>query len=331
MQYLAHKLTGKYPVIFNQKAHMDWRKFIPSDHKIVAIVDKNVPESFYQTLKPHHIFLFNASEDNKSLETIQKIIDFLLQNQIKKDDVVVSIGGGVTSDIVGLVCAIYKRGINFISIPTTVLAMVDASIGGKTAVNVGKIKNIVGTIYFPSKVIIDLTCLKSLSERQINNGLCEALKMGLTLDHEIVYLLNDYRKNMSQIIKKCIRAKDRIVHKDFYDSYERHVLNFGHTFGHAIEMLAPKYGFDILHGEAVLLGMRYASSLKVLPIIDNYLDKFQIAKHFQIKNEEIMEQILQDKKNVDDKICLVYLKNVGRYEIKYLNARSIKMLIERRN
>lgn len=331
MQYSAHKLAGIYPVIFNQKAHLDWRKFIPSDHKIVAIVDKNVPESFYETLKPHHIFLLDASEETKNLDTIQKIIDFLLQNQIKKDDIVVSIGGGVTSDIVGLVCAIYKRGINFISIPTTVLAMVDASIGGKTAINVGKVKNIVGAIYFPSKVIIDLTCLKSLSERQINNGLCEALKMGLTLDNEIVFLLNDYRKNMSKIIKKCIRAKDHIVHKDFYDSYERHVLNFGHTFGHAIEMLAPKYGYDILHGEAVLLGMRYASSPKVLPIIDNYLDKFEINKAIEFNNEDIMEQIVQDKKNVDDKICVVYLKSISRYEIRYLNARSIKMLIERRN
>lgn len=330
MQFYGHGIDGKYPIIFDHNAHLHFDKYIDFSRRIVLIVDRNVPEKFYQQFASCLIYKLDISEAMKNYEIVGNIISFLMKEKINRDDIIVSIGGGITSDIVGFLTSIYKRGVNWINIPTTVLAMCDATVGGKTAINFNGYKNMIGTINFPQMVIIDLTVLKTLNERQIYNGLCEALKMGLTLDKEIIYLLSDYKKNMSKIIKKCIRAKDKIVKKDYFDTNLRHVLNFGHTIGHAYEMLAEKENIDILHGEAVLFGMRYMVSDEVLPIIDNYIKQFKINFDHKFSHKQLIKQVMNDKKNAFEKIGIVYLTSINNYEIRYIDEIKLQQILEGR-
>lgn len=323
MDLTAHALNNTYKIVINDKAHLNLNDYIFTNNKLIVILDDKVDETLFSTLLSKAlVFRVTASEKIKNLETIQNILEFLFKNNITRNDILISIGGGVTSDITGLVASLYKRGINWINIPTTLLAMVDASIGGKVGVNFSSFKNGIGTIKFPNLVIIDVTTLHTLSKREFNNGLCEALKMGLTLDKSIISLLED-QNNLELLIQKCIIAKDKIVQKDVYDFSSRHVLNFGHTFGHALEMLSLNSNYPYLHGESILLGMQFVSEPKMQKVIASFIKKWNIPHNYDFSKEEIKKLIVNDKKNVDNKVCIVYLNNYENYEIKYIDVTNI--------
>lgn len=327
MNLIAHALNNTYQIVINDKAHLSLDNYISSKNKLVVIIDDKVDESLFSSLLSKAlVFKITASEKTKNLETVQNIFEFLFKNNITRNDTLISIGGGVTSDITGLAASLYKRGINWINIPTTLLAMVDASIGGKVGVNFSSFKNGVGVIKFPNIVIIDITTLQTLSKREFNNGLCEVLKMGLTLDKTILPLLDD-QNNLELLIQKCIIAKDNIIQKDVYDFYARHILNFGHTFGHALEMLSLNSNYPYLHGESILLGMQFVSELKMQKIIASYIAKWNIPYDFKFDKEEIKKIIINDKKNIDNKVCIVYLNDYENYEIKYISATDINSYI----
>lgn len=327
MNLIAHALNNTYQIVINDKAHLSLDNYISSKNKLVVIIDDKVDESLFSSLLSKAlVFKITASEKTKNLETVQNIFEFLFKNNITRNDTLISIGGGVTSDITGLAASLYKRGINWINIPTTLLAMVDASIGGKVGVNFSSFKNGVGAIKFPNIVIIDITTLQTLSKREFNNGLCEALKMGLTLDKTILPLLDD-QNNLGLLIQKCIIAKDNIIQKDVYDFDARHILNFGHTFGHALEMLSLNSNYPYLHGESILLGMQFVSEPKMQKIIASYIAKWNIPYDFKFDKEKIKKIIINDKKNIDNKVCLVYLNDYENYEIKYISATDINSYI----
>ena len=215
--------------------------------------------------------ILDQGEKAKSLLNFQKIINFLIDHNFDRSDGIIAIGGGVVGDISGFVASAYLRGISFIQIPTTLLAQVDSSVGGKTAINIPAGKNLVGAFYNPSGVIIDTTVLSSLSSRQLNAGLAEVIKYGFIQNKYLLSLLSKTylikfsdreHKIIEEIIFESIKTKAKIVTKDEKETGSEGFVNFGHTFGHAIEA-SGKYK-KILHGEAVAKGMLIASKISLL-------------------------------------------------------------------
>ena len=276
------------------------------DEKVVIIIDDNVN---YKTNYP--ILKIKCNEKNKSEETIREIYLFLNKQKInRKNAQVVAIGGGILLDLVGYACATYMRGLNFISIPTTLLAMVDASIGGKNGYNYLGQKNLIGTFYYPNKVIIDINFLKTLPDSEIKNGISEIIKYGCISDRELIdYLIKTPKNQLDYIylINKSIEIKKKFTLNDEKDFGKRHALNFGHTYGHAIESF---YKYEkYTHGEAIAIGMNM--------IYEDQLLKDVCQKYgLPIKLEEeidLTDFLEYDKKN-DKKIKFIYLKKLGEVD-----------------
>jgi 3-dehydroquinate synthase len=230
---------------------------------------------------------------------------------------VVAVGGGVVGDLGGFVASLYMRGVDFYNVPTTVLSQVDSSIGGKTAVNLAGIKNIIGAFYQPKAVLIDPDTLNSLSERQIVNGLFEAIKMGATSDKELfeLFLNGEWKENLDLIIEKALLVKKNVVEQDEKESHLRKILNFGHTIGHGFESAAHgRY----LHGECVALGMLYMSSEEVQDQLCEIYEKlgFEIPEFYTFDLEEVREAITHDKKASGQNCSVVYVSEIGNGSIE---------------
>lgn len=288
--------------------------------KVMVVADDNLDQNDINNILnafPNvYLLKIKASEENKTLDSYIKIIDELIKRGFSKCDYLLAFGGGVVCDLVGYVASTYKRGIKLIMLPTSMLAMVDASVGGKVGINYNGIKNAIGTIYSPELVIIDTYYLHSLPLRHLNNGLMEAYKMGLTLDKGIIEAIND--KNYLDVIYYSISAKAKIVDLDYMDNLERHVLNFGHTIGHAFEMVCPIY----LHGEAIgasLLFFIKDETLKkqVRNDLSKYFNVDEALKDIINNKELILERIKNDKKVINSThffIKEVVLNKIGDYE-----------------
>ena len=199
-------------------------------------------------------YVIEAGEGAKSLENYGKLLRFLLENRLSRSDVLVALGGGVTGDLTGFAAATYQRGIDFVQIPTTLLAMVDSSVGGKTAVNLETGKNQVGAFYQPAVVLCDPDVLKTLPEEEYRCGSAEVLKYGVLGNAAFFEELcrRPIREQEEHVIETCVCMKRDIVHEDEYDRGQRQLLNLGHSFGHAVEACSD---FSILHGQAVAIGM----------------------------------------------------------------------------
>ena len=281
-----------------------------------------------------YIFEYSVNEKFKSFSTVEKLVEKCLLNNFNRSDILISFGGGILGDLGGFAASIIKRGINFINIPTTLLAQVDSSVGGKTGVNSRLGKNLIGTFYQPKLVISDIEVLKSLPQRELICGYAEILKHSLILKNNFFNWLNKNSRqiligrnlNLLQeaIVRSC-KIKIYFVKKDVNEKNIRMILNFGHTFAHAIE-LQNNYSKRINHGEAVIMGMMMAAELSYLKRIcslqtltqlrniyqSNNL-KHDIKKKFK-KNEynKIIENMTNDKKNNDKKINLILLKKIGQ-------------------
>ena len=268
-------------------------------------------------------------ENAKSFDTVESIIKSLIKIGCNRKTTILALGGGTVGDVSGFIGSIYMRGIKVIQIPTTLLSMVDSSIGGKTAVNIGNYKNIVGTFHQPSKIIIDPSVLKSLDNQSYISGLSEVFKYGIATDNIFFntlksqiskILLRDY-SCIESIIWNCIKIKSDIVMNDEKDFGERMKLNFGHTFGHAFEV---ETGFSISHGHAVALGMKCAVALSInhgLSINDSneiigMLDRLKFPKMRISKSENILLHIQKDKKSVNGRPQFIRINKIGSSFIK---------------
>tara|TARA_B110000971_G_scaffold11718_1_gene11072 strand:+ start:6232 stop:7341 length:1110 start_codon:yes stop_codon:yes gene_type:complete len=312
----------------------------PNAKKIALVVDRNVPKKYRNKLKKVlkkydlHIFEYSVNEKFKSFINIQKLVEKCLFKNFNRNDILISFGGGIIGDFGAFAASIIKRGINFINIPTTLLAQVDSSIGGKTGVNSKLGKNLIGTFYQPKLVISDVELLRSLPQRELICGYAEILKHSLILKSNFFdwlckhsnQILNGKNLNLLQeaIIKSC-DVKIFFVNKDINEKNIRMILNFGHTFAHAIEV-QNNYSRKINHGEAVIMGMMMAAKLsyiKKICTLQTLIDlkniyesnnlKYDIKKFF--KNSEynkIVEHMSNDKKNNDKKINLILLKRIGQ-------------------
>ena len=312
----------------------------PGAQKIALVVDKNVPQKFKTKLKnylkKYKVFLFEytVNEKFKSFINVNKLVEKCLAKNFNRNDVLISMGGGILGDYSAFAASVIKRGINFINIPTTLLAQVDSSIGGKTGVNSTCGKNLIGSFYQPRLVISDVEILKNLPQRELVCGYAEILKHSLILKSNFFNWLEINSKALIKnrnlnlfkkaIIESC-KVKLHFVNKDIFEKNNRMILNFGHTFAHAIEA-QNKYSGKINHGEAVIMGMMMATKLsyqrkicdkKTLDRLKNIYEandlNYDIKKIFK-KNEykKIVEFMSIDKKNNDKKINFILLKKIGQ-------------------
>lgn len=203
-------------------------------------------------------FIFPAGEESKSARTLFELVEFAAENKLTRSDFLVALGGGVTGDMTGLAASLYLRGIPFVQIPTSLLAAVDSSVGGKTAVNLNAGKNLMGAFYQPSLVLCDTNTLSTLPEEEFANGMAEIIKYGVIFDKDLFDKVcgGDVKSDMENIIARCVELKRDVVTKDEFDNGERQLLNFGHTMAHSIEKCSD---FEIPHGSAVAIGMVIAS------------------------------------------------------------------------
>jgi 3-dehydroquinate synthase len=306
--------------------------------KCLLVIDKNVPSKMIKKMKKSlknrkiYFYFFSASEKNKNQKNVDKILKFLLDKNFSRKDCLIAVGGGITGDVSGFAASTFKRGMQFINMPTTLLSQVDSSIGGKTGINTIHGKNLIGSFYHPNLVITDIDFLKSISKREVICGYGEMLKHSLIASKNYYKFLN---KNFFEIInlnppfiEKAIyescKIKKRVVEQDDKEKSLRKILNFGHTFAHAYEATLG-YSKKLNHGEAVILGistaLRFSLDKKLLPLVDyNYiLDDFKISKlpldpkkYFTLKDiNKILSFMSKDKKNDTEKINLVLLKKIG--------------------
>ncbi|MEA3495264.1 MAG: 3-dehydroquinate synthase [Bacteroidota bacterium] len=313
---------------------------------LFILVDKNTSKYCLPKLLKHiphinkkNIFCLPNGENHKNINTCQAIWEQMLTNALDRKSLLINLGGGVVSDIGAFVASTFKRGIRFVNIPTTLLAMVDAAIGGKTGVNLKKSKNQIGSFAKPELVVIFPDFLKTLGNREFNSGFAEIVKYALVADKKLWNkLLNENISNKNKIatetIKRCIAIKTSIVKKDPYEINIRKKLNFGHTIGHAIEscfMTTEKK--NILHGEAVGLGLIIECiisdkifGLKELEKIKVFLKQYYSSKDLKELDIDILLNTMTfDKKNVNGKINFTLLKEIGNSTIdNYVNTNLIK-------
>jgi 3-dehydroquinate synthase len=276
--------------------------------------------------------ILQSGEENKNIDSVMKIWETLENYAAKRSSLFINLGGGMISDLGGFSASCYKRGIKYINIPTTLLAQVDASAGGKTGFNFKSYKNQIGVFSIPEKVFIYTEFLKTLSRKDIISGYGEMLKHALLRDENYLNKLLTYDlenldyHELGLLISTSVDIKQRIVEQDPEEKNIRKALNFGHTIGHAIETYALKHNIDIYHGEAVALGMipeLYLSTLKTgfpknkfREISKKIKERYPSFSSIDRK-DELIEIMQHDKKNIDNKINFTLLKDVGSFEIDH--------------
>jgi 3-dehydroquinate synthase len=306
--------------VFNYfKDYINKKIFIILDEKVNFLYQSKIIEWFSKfNIK---LITIKDGEQSKSLSTYEAVVTELLQNEINKDDLIVSIGGGVTSDLSGFIAQTLFRGIDFVIIPTTLLCMIDAGIGSKNGIDFLGSKNILGTFYNPKFVLIDTRFLNTLNQDEYNNGLVEGIKIAFISNQNLYNQLKLRTKITKKQIVSCIRLKKYFITFDYFDKGSRMKLNFGHTFGHAIE---KTHNFNIKHGIAVAYGMIMSLELSVklgltqssvLDELKNTLINLGLIVPPIFDIYEYSNLIFRDKKNSSDGLNFVVVTTIGHAEI----------------
>lgn len=296
-------------------------------------VRKSLEANGFETVK----FVFPNGEKSKNINTYSDMLEFMAENRLTRSDCIVALGGGVVGDMAGFCAATYLRGISFVQIPTTLLACVDSSVGGKTAIDLKAGKNLAGAFYQPKLVICDYSTLSTLSDEIFSDGMTETIKYGALFDGDFLNFLNENnaRDNLEYIIEKCVTFKRDIVNVDETDRGVRGLLNFGHTIGHSIEKCS---NFAVSHGSAVAIGMvlmsrgAYKSGITKADITDflvSLLKKYNLPVSTDFSSEELFDVTLSDKKRSGDDITLVVPSEFGKCELYKTQINSLKDIIEK--
>ena len=313
---------GFYNIIIGRGELSNAGKYMKLDRRVLIVTDSGVPREYAEKAaslcKSPVIYTIPEGEASKTLDTFKKLLEVLVEQGFTRSDCVVAVGGGVVGDLSGFVASCFMRGIDFYNIPTTLLSQVDSSVGGKTAVDFMGIKNIVGTFYPPKCVIVDPDTLKTLPDRQISNGMAEAIKMSATSDRELFEFLEACTtsdpRSLDFIIARSLLIKKSVVEKDEKESGLRRVLNFGHTLAHAVESSGSFS--DLYHGECVALGMLPMCSGEVRARLLKILKRFALPTEIQADTEKLIEFARHDKKKAGDNINLIFVNTAGEFEEK---------------
>jgi 3-dehydroquinate synthase len=308
-----------------KKIYVSKKIFIITDHNVESLYGSKIESSLKKESFIVKKILIEPGEKSKSFETLQSVCEEILEFGLARGDLIIAFGGGVVGDLGGFAASILLRGIAFIQIPTTLLAQVDSSVGGKVAINSGNGKNLIGSFYQPEAVFIDPDLLNTLSERVFNDGMAEVIKCAAIKDERLFYKLLQYEtketltNDIGEIIYICCNIKKNIVQVDEKDIGERMLLNFGHTIGHVIEKMFNYETFT--HGEAVAMGMvaitKNSEKLGItekgsLELLIRLINKYNL--HIKLPNmdkEEFFKALLLDKKNINENINLILLEKIG--------------------
>ena len=297
--------------------------------RVLLVSDTKVPDRWIQLVRSQCpdcvVKIVESGEGAKSFAVWEELLLCMLAHHFVRTDLVIALGGGVVGDLAGFAAACYMRGIDFVNIPTTTLAQIDSSIGGKTAINAGGVKNNIGAFWQPRKVLIDLDVLSTLPRRHYINGLAEALKAGLIYDPQLYALFEQENidDHLEEIIYRSLCMKKDVVEKDEKETGLRKILNFGHTIGHAIE--GYYHMEEYLHGECVAMGMLYFiedDALRQRTI--RILERLGLPTDAPYDAEAMSEKLLADKKAGHGHITVVKVKTLGKAELEDMSFAEVK-------
>lgn len=322
-----------YEIVLQRGVISKINEYIPLSNgtKVLIVTDSGVPKEYSQSVAKNYdnsfIFTFPQGEKSKNFDTYKEICQALLDYSFTRKDAVIAVGGGVVGDMAGFAAATYMRGIAFYNVPTTLLSQVDSSIGGKTAIDLGKIKNIIGAFYQPKKVIIDPDVLSTLPDRQIKNGLAESIKMGATFDKELfeMFLSKNYMDNIEKIIERSLKVKAYVVEQDEKEQGLRKVLNFGHTIGHGIEA-SVSFG-EIYHGECVALGMTFMCEKDAKEQMLKALECVGLAAEYPYDKNKVYDALCHDKKAQSKTITTIWCDKIGTFRFRDMTGEELLELL----
>lgn len=311
---------------------------IITDNKVWSIYKEELAKSLKCSNIHYEVLIFLHGENSKSVQNYLKGIDFLAENNYRRSDALLAFGGGVIGDLGGFISATYQRGMQFVQLPTTLLAGVDSSVGGKTAINLKQGKNLLGAFKQPKKVICDLSLYKTMDKKYFLDGVAETIKYSILSSKEMFYELfspikqDDLR--LEYLVKRCVEYKAKIVALDEQDNDIRRLLNLGHTIGHSIEKLS---NYSITHGFAVAIGICYIAKLSyVLNLITketakdivNCIEKNDLPISTNFTPEEIFQNSILDKKCEDDTITVILIQDIGSCVLKKISLLKWKQYIK---
>ena len=309
-----------YPIILDAGVLARAGEHLSLDRRVLVVTDSGVPEEYAETVagacRQARICTVPAGESSKNMDSYQQLLGEMLALGMGRGDCVVAVGGGMVGDLAGFAAATYMRGVDFYNVPTTLLAQVDSSVGGKTAIDMNGVKNIVGAFHQPRAVLIDTDTLRSLSRRQMAAGLAESVKMAMTCDAALLELIessSDLTADLPEIIARSLSIKAWVVEQDPTEQGLRRVLNFGHTIGHAVESCA---GGKLLHGECVALGMLPMCGPALRPRLTNILRKCGLPTECGFTPRQLLPYLLHDKKAFSDGISVVMVDEPGSFRME---------------
>ena len=337
MNLIEYTFSGKKVTYFLDASFSQLEEVVPKD-KLIVVTDKTV-FSHHPGLAKFKLIVIPAGELHKNQATVDFIIQELIRLEADRNTFVVGVGGGVVTDITGFAACIYMRGIRFGFVPTTILAQVDASIGGKNGIDAGLYKNMVGVIRQPDFILFDHHLLQTLSDDQWVNGFAEVIKHGCIKDEALFELfeahtMEDFRNNhqlLAELIRRNVIIKSDVVERDEFETGERKLLNFGHTIGHAIENL-----YSLPHGHAISIGMSVACQISEkinnLPAgasqrVVNVLERYHLPVSFSMNSHQVFDVLKMDKKRTSDKMNFILLNKIGEAVIRPIEMSKLQVLV----
>ena len=319
---------NSYNVFIKRGLLSDIDNYIDLNRQIVIITDDFIPKVYLNTIKQKMdnliVFEVPQGETSKSMEITYSIISDMVDSNITRKCLIIALGGGVIGDLAGFIASIYMRGVDFIQIPTTLLAQIDSSVGGKVGINAPSMKNAIGSFYQPQLVLIDPNTLKTLSQREFSNGIAEMIKYGMISDKSLFLDLYEDKvlNNIEKYIEKCIKIKRDLVVKDVFDNGERQLLNYGHTIGHALEQYS---NYNLLHGESISIGMALMSKkYRFYTDLVKLLQKYGLPHKYEYDSDKIYEFIQTDKKASMNILNIILVDKIGNSFINPIKIEKIK-------
>ena len=333
MTTIRMDLGGRgYDILVGSGVLRDFCHSADLGRKVLILTDDGVPRCYAETVAKScaepYIYTVPSGESSKSIAVFKAVLEFMLEKGFSRSDCAVAVGGGVCGDLCGFCAASYMRGIDFYNVPTTVLSQVDSSVGGKTAVNLDTVKNIVGAFWQPRLVAADTDTLSTLPARQVSNGLAEALKMAATFDEELFSLFESGKaaEKLEEVCARSVDLKRAVVEKDEREGGLRKLLNFGHTIGHGIESACGMSG--MLHGECVAVGMLPMCSPEVSIRIGTCLEKLSLPTRVNTDPARVLEAVKHDKKAHNDRVSAVFVDEIGKGYIKDITFEELEERIK---
>ena len=336
MKYLNYKFSNSSTDFYLAYGISHLKKIVDAK-AAVLITDENVYNAHNKRFKGWNVIVLKPGEEYKVQATVDAVIERLLELEADRKTTLVGVGGGVITDITGYTASVYMRGINFGFVPTSLLAMVDASIGGKNGIDVGVYKNMVGIIRQPSFILHDMYFLNTLPQVEWENGFAEIIKHACIKNAAMFRQLekNSFRnyrgrqKSISDLVQQNAILKTKVVQLDEFEKGERRLLNFGHTLGHALENQ-----YELLHGQAISIGMTYAchiseqlTGFKQTEKVVNILDKYGLPTYASFDKQKVFEVLKMDKKREKKEMNYVLLEKIGKGVVKQIELKKLEQII----